>query len=67
MTGYLLNEISCRCPYCNAAISLLVDTSVEQQTYIEDCEVCCRPITVSISPSDDDALNFQLFQENEVS
>ena len=32
------------CPYCNAQISMLLDISVPQQRYIEDCEVCCNPI-----------------------
>ena len=26
---------------------MLLDTSVREQTYIEDCEVCCNPIEVS--------------------
>jgi transcription elongation factor Elf1 len=36
-----------QCPYCWEEISMLLDTSVTQQTYIEDCEVCCRPIEVT--------------------
>ena len=32
------------CPYCLAQISMLLDTSVAQQEYVEDCEVCCNPI-----------------------
>jgi len=35
-----------QCPYCWEEISMLFDTSVEEQTYIEDCEVCCNPIEV---------------------
>ena len=27
---------------------MLVDPSVREQTYIEDCEVCCRPIRVQV-------------------
>lgn len=34
------------CPYCWQHISMLLDVSVAQQTYVEDCEVCCRPIRV---------------------
>ena len=26
---------------------MLLDTSISQQTYIEDCEVCCNPIEVT--------------------
>lgn len=34
------------CPYCWEQISMLLDLSVGEQTYIEDCEVCCRPIRI---------------------
>lgn len=34
------------CPYCAAEISMLLDPSVEEQEYIEDCEVCCNPIQI---------------------
>ena len=32
------------CPYCGEEISMLLDLTAKRQTYIEDCEVCCRPI-----------------------
>ena len=32
------------CPFCGADISMLLDLSAGDQTYFEDCEVCCRPI-----------------------
>jgi transcription elongation factor Elf1 len=35
------------CPYCWKEISFLLDTSVQGQTYIEDCEVCCNPIEIT--------------------
>ena len=36
-----------KCPYCWEQISMLFDTSVNNQKYIEDCEVCCNPIEIS--------------------
>lgn len=39
-----LVEVALQCPYCWEEITLLVDGSIENQEYIEDCEVCCRPI-----------------------
>jgi len=36
-----------QCPYCWEEISMILDSSVRQQTYIEDCEVCCNPIEVT--------------------
>lgn len=34
-----------QCPYCWETISMLLDTSINDN-YIEDCEVCCRPIQI---------------------
>lgn len=36
-----------QCPYCWENISMLLDTSLTNTSYIEDCEVCCRPIQIS--------------------
>ena len=45
------------CPYCGEVISLVLDTSAGPQRYIEDCHVCCRPITVDLDvDADGDAL-----------
>jgi hypothetical protein len=35
------------CPYCGEQITLLLDLSVETQSYIEDCSVCCQPMAIS--------------------
>ncbi|MBS3739195.1 CPXCG motif-containing cysteine-rich protein [Mesohalobacter halotolerans] len=43
-----MNEHFFQCPYCWETISMLIDTSIRQQSYIEDCEVCCRPIQISV-------------------
>lgn len=34
------------CPYCGETITLALDASAGSQRYIEDCQVCCRPIAV---------------------
>jgi transcription elongation factor Elf1 len=39
-------EHSFTCPYCGEEISMVLDTSVRHQTYVEDCEVCCHPIEI---------------------
>ncbi|OLS65006.1 CPXCG motif-containing cysteine-rich protein [Pseudomonas putida] len=33
------------CPYCGEEVETTIDLSGGDQTYIEDCAVCCRPIT----------------------
>lgn len=35
------------CPYCNASIELLIDPESSGVEYIEDCQVCCRPIRIT--------------------
>jgi hypothetical protein len=40
----MLEEITVACPYCGEAFTALVDASAGDQQYVEDCEVCCRPI-----------------------
>jgi len=38
-----------RCPYCWQKISMILDSYEEYCEYIEDCEVCCRPIEIKFS------------------
>lgn len=44
-----MEEYFFNCPYCLARISMLIDTSVNHQEYVEDCEVCCNPIDLKIT------------------
>jgi hypothetical protein len=46
-------------PYCGAPISMLLDPSVAEQRYIEDCEVCCNPIEVEVRFEDEILLAFE--------
>ncbi len=36
------------CPYCGQPLEITIDASVRQQDYIEDCQVCCKPIQFRI-------------------
>ena len=47
-----------QCPYCWEEISMLLDTSIQQQTYIEDCEVCCNPIEITPSFDNGELIGF---------
>ena len=37
------------CPYCADWISARLDLSAGPQSYIEDCQVCCQPIAITLS------------------
>jgi len=47
------------CPYCGERISMVLDISVDGQTYVEDCEVCCQPVEVRYTVKDDEVLHFE--------
>jgi len=47
------------CPYCWEQISMILDSSEEQSDYIEDCEVCCRPIEIVFKFSDENLIKFE--------
>ena len=53
-----MNEYFFQCPYCWEEISMLIDTSVREQKYIEDCEVCCNPIEIYAQTEDGEIIVF---------
>ena len=44
----LLNEKQIDCPNCGEVITIVIDTSIIEQQYTEDCFVCCSPIIITI-------------------
>ncbi|TXN38236.1 CPXCG motif-containing cysteine-rich protein [Flagellimonas hymeniacidonis] len=48
-----------QCPYCWEEISFLLDTSVSNQTYVEDCEVCCNPIEANTTFENQELIHFE--------
>ena len=37
---------------------MVLDLSVARQSYIEDCEVCCRPIEIRYAVEDGELIEF---------
>lgn len=60
-----LEERQVQCPYCGEAIEILIDCSVRRQRYIEDCQVCCRPMNLTVSIESRDAIFIQAAHEND--
>jgi hypothetical protein len=48
-----LEPATIQCPYCWEMIEITTDCSVTSQEYIEDCEVCCQPIVMTVEISAD--------------
>ena len=60
-----LSEQSIGCPYCGENITVLIDGSLPEQEYVEDCQVCCRPIVVNVSVDVDGDAMVAVRAENE--
>jgi transposase-like protein len=44
------------CPYCGEENTIEIDESAgEEQQYVEDCQVCCKPwqVVVTLEPGGD--------------
>jgi hypothetical protein len=54
------------CPFCSAVNSLEIDRSGgHHQTYITDCETCCRPIQIELTVESNGFVSFVAKREGE--
>lgn len=60
-----VSETPISCPYCGETISVLVDDSLPEQNYVEDCQVCCRPIVLGVTVDLDGEVQVSARSENE--
>lgn len=60
----MLETCKSYCPYCGEPVELVIDTSLGSQEYIEDCEVCCRPMIVSVEATAGGDINLGLARED---
>lgn len=60
-----LSEKSIGCPYCGETIEVLLDPSDAGQQYIEDCQVCCKPINFSIFEDNNGELEVSVSSDDE--
>lgn len=55
-----------QCPYCGEHFDILVDpTAGSEQSYIEDCQVCCCPINIDVRIGDDDQAHVTISGEDD--
>ena len=48
-----------QCPYCWQQISMFLVSLEASQSYIEDCEVCCNPISINYLYDGDGLVSFE--------
>jgi hypothetical protein len=55
--GVGLEAAELDCPYCGERFETLVDLSAGSSAYIEDCQVCCQPIELTVEVDERGALS----------
>lgn len=60
-----LLEKSVQCPYCAEIIQVLIDLQDQGQRYIEDCQVCCKPIVFMVSENMAGELSVLVYSEDD--
>jgi hypothetical protein len=53
------------CPYCGEPLHTRVDLTAGESTYVEDCQVCCRPIELTIERTSGGALSAVIAQRTD--
>jgi Cysteine-rich CPXCG len=53
------------CPYCWQTFDVDIDLSVEEQRYVEDCFVCCRPIVIRYRSNLESVVELSVEREDE--
>lgn len=56
----LLRGHEATCPHCWERIELTLDLSVGEQSYIEDCPVCCKPMAVTCIAADGEVVELSV-------
>ncbi len=53
-----------QCPYCQESLWISIDPGGgNKQRYVEDCQVCCRPILINAVLDDEDEWNVEASAE----
>lgn len=52
----MLDSKIVQCPYCGEAFETTIDIPAGTAEYVEDCQVCCRPIVFRVSADPDGQL-----------
>ncbi len=61
----LQEEHPLACPCCGQINWVLIDCTLGRQSYVEDCQVCCRPMVLDVETADGEVLRLEARPEND--
>ena len=61
----LQREHPVACPCCGETIWLEIDCSLPHQRYVEDCQVCCRPLVIEAVTEAGEVVEVRVRPEND--
>lgn len=61
----MLDFQQAHCPYCGEPVDLALDASAGSQRYVEDCQVCCRPMTVVLDVDAEGGIHMHLLAQDD--
>ena len=57
------DSLPIECPHCGETFSLAFDVSEGSAEFTVDCEVCCRPMTVTVRVADGEIEGVEVVEE----
>jgi transcription elongation factor Elf1 len=52
-----------QCPFCGGKMSVGIDTTVGDQCFTTDCEVCCRPFELRVQCEPGEILSLEVLSD----
>lgn len=62
----MLPFVTISCPSCGEPQALAVDHSAGDQQYVEDCQVCCRPMWLQVRVDDAGEVEVSVRAQDEI-
>lgn len=60
-----IQALEVQCPYCWELIDVMIDDCGEDQQYVEDCQVCCRPINIHVVLDENQQVHVNVYSDDE--
>lgn len=60
-----LERVNVECPYCGNMIELTVERTIAKQSYVDECQICCRTMQLEVEADEDAELSITVHREDD--